>query len=153
VEAQRARAGWGVLRLYGVGGGEKPGAALTVDSLQDSFPRCGDVRVVVADGPAASLVRGGPGDTRPARFSGDCTVPRLDQAPARASASSLPRWSFVVAAAIQLTDNRKGLSVTVGVVGRELRKPGLRFRVDARQVSGDASGATEPRASRLVPKV
>jgi len=89
--------------------------------------------VVVADGPAASLVRGGPGDNVSAilgRLHGAPPGP----APARASASSLP--SLVVrGGSLQLTDNRKGLSVTVGVVDASW-ETGLRFRVDARQVSG-----------------
>jgi hypothetical protein len=133
VEAQRARAGWGVLRLYGVVVGRNQGPLLTVDSLQIPFSALWGRGVVVADGPAASLVRGGPGDNVSAilgRLHGAPPGP----APARASASSLP--SLVVrGGSLQLADNRKGLSVTVGVVDASW-ETGLRFRVDARQVSG-----------------
>jgi len=124
VEAQRARAGWGVLRLYGVVVGRNQGPLLTVDSLQIPFSALWGRGVVVADGPAASLVRGGPGDNVSAilgRLHGAPPGP----APARASASSLP--SLVVrGGSLQLTDNRKGLSVTVGVVDASW-ETGLRF--------------------------
>jgi hypothetical protein len=62
VEAQRARAGWGVLRLYGVVVGRDKGPLLTVDSLEIPFSAMWRRGVVVADGPVVTLVRGGPGD-------------------------------------------------------------------------------------------
>jgi len=62
VEAQRARAGWGVLRLYGVVVGKDKGPLLTADSLEIPFSALWGRGAVLADGPVAKLVRGGPGD-------------------------------------------------------------------------------------------
>src|ERR1700690_2504949 len=62
VEVRRARAGWGVLRLYGVVVGREQGPLLTVDRVAIPFSALWGRGVVEADGPAANLVRGGPGD-------------------------------------------------------------------------------------------
>ncbi|MGB8295553.1 MAG: biosynthetic peptidoglycan transglycosylase [Polyangia bacterium] len=132
VEAQRARAGWGMLRLYGVVVGRNQGPLLTVDSLQIPFSALWGRGVVVADGPAANLVRGGSEDNVSAilgRLRG--TSPG---GAGKASASSLP--SLVVrGGSLHLTEARKGLSVTVGVVDATW-ETGVRFHVDVRQVSG-----------------
>jgi Membrane carboxypeptidase (penicillin-binding protein) len=133
VEVQRARAGWGVLRLYGVVVGRDQGPLLTLDRLEIPFSALWGRGVVVADGPVANLVRGGPGDNVSA------VLGRLRGAPAgpaavKAGVSSLP--SLVARnGSLQFTDNRKGLSVTVGVVDATW-ETGLRYQVELRQVSG-----------------
>jgi hypothetical protein len=133
VEAQRARAGWGVLRLYGVVLGRNQGPILTLDRLEIPFSALWGHGVVVADGPVANLVRGGPKDNVSAilgRLRGAPTGP----ASVKGSASSL--LSLVAhGGSLQLADNRKGLSVTVGVFDARW-ETGLRYQVDARQVSG-----------------
>ena len=133
VEAQRASAGWGVLRLYGVVVGKDKGPLLTMDSLEIPFSALWGRSVVVADGPVAKLVRGGPGDNVSAilgRLHGASTGP----ATVKASASSLLSL-LVKGGSFQFTDNRRGLSVTVGVVDGSW-ETGLRYHVEARQVSG-----------------
>ena len=133
VEVQRARAGWGVLRLYGVVVGREQGPLLTVDSLQIPFSALWGRGVVVADGPAANFVRGGTGDNVSAilgRLHGASAGP----ATVKAGTSSLPAL-VVRGGSLRVTDNRKGLSVTVGVVDASW-ETGLRFHVDVRQVSG-----------------
>ena len=133
VEVQRARAGWGVLRLYGVVVARSQGPLLTVDRVEIPFSALWGRGVVEADGPAANVVRGGPGDNVSAilgRLRGSPT----GLAPLKASASSLP--SLVVrGGSLQLADNRKGLSVTAGVVDASW-EPGSRYQVEVRQVSG-----------------
>ena len=133
VEAQRARAGWGVLRLYGVVVGKDKGPLLTADSLEIPFSALWGRGVVVADGPVAKLVRGGPGDNVSAilgRLRGASAGP----APLKSGASSLPSL-LVRGGSVQITDNRRGLSATVGVVDGSW-ETGLRYHVEARQVSG-----------------
>lgn len=133
VEAQRARAGWGVLRLYGVVVGKDQGPILTVDRLEIPFSAMWGRGAVEADGPAANLVRGGRGDNISAilgRFHGASTGP----ATVKASPPSLPSL-IVRGGSLQLTDNRKGLSVTVGLVDASW-ETGRRYQIDARQVSG-----------------
>ena len=132
VEAQQARAGWGVLRLYGVVVGRNQGPLLTVDSLQIPFSALWGRGVVVADGPAANLVRGGSEDNVSAilrRLRGTSSG-----ATAKASAVSLPSL-LVRGGSLRLTEARKGLSVTVGAVDANW-ETGVRFHVDVRQVSG-----------------
>ncbi len=133
VEVQRARAGWGVLRLYGLVVGREQGPLLTVDRVAIPFSALWGRGVVEADGPAANLVRGGPGDNVSAilgRLHGTAAGP----VPGKAGSSSLP--SLVVrGGSLQLTDSRKGLSVTVGVVDARW-DTGLRYQAEVRQVSG-----------------
>ena len=132
VEAQRARAGWGVLRLYGVVVGKDKGPLLTADSLEIPFYALWGRGAVLADGPVAKLVRGGPGDNVSAilgRLHGASPGPTV-----KSSTSALPSL-LVRNGSLQLTDNRRGLSVTVGVVDGSW-ETGLRYHVEARQVSG-----------------
>ena len=133
VEVQRARAGWGVLRLYGVVVGREQGPLLTVDRVAIPFSALWGRGVVEADGPAANLVRGGPGDNVSAilgRLHGAAAGPVT----VKAGVSSLPSLA-VRGGSLQLTDNRKGLSVTVGVADARW-ETGLRYQVEVRQVSG-----------------
>jgi Transglycosylase len=133
VEAQRARAGWGVLRLYGVVVGRDKGPLLTVDSLEIPFSAMWRRGVVVADGPVATLVRGGRGDNVSAILARLRSGP-AGSATANPSASSLPSL-LVRGGSLVLTDNQKGLAVTAGVVDANL-ETGLRYQIEARQVSG-----------------
>jgi hypothetical protein len=133
VEAQRARAGWGVLRLYGVVVGKDKGPLLTADSLEIPFSAMWGRGVVVADGPVVNLVRGGPGDNVSAilgRFRGGSA----GSATVNGGASSLPSL-LVRGGSLGLTDNQKGLAIAVGVVDASW-ETGLRYQVEARQVSG-----------------
>jgi len=132
VEVQRARAGWGVLRLYGVVVGRNQGPLLTVDRLEIPFSALWGRGAVVADGPVANLVRGGPADNVSAilgRLRGG------SRGPVAVKASASPPSLVVRGGSLQLTDRRKGLSVAVGVVDGSW-ETGLRYHVDARQVSG-----------------
>ena len=133
VEAERARAGWGVIRLSGVVVGRDKGPLLTVDNLEIPFAALWGGGVVVADAPAAIVVRGGPEDNISpilARWRGPSTGP----ASASASPVKLPVL-LVRGGRVHLTDNRRALSVTVGVVDANW-ETGRHYQVEARQVSG-----------------
>jgi hypothetical protein len=89
--------------------------------------------VVVADGPVATLVRGGPGDNVSAILARLHGGP-AGSATANPSASSLPSL-LIRGGSLVLTDNLKGLAVTAGVVDASW-ETGLRYQVEARQLSG-----------------
>jgi len=107
-------------------------AALDRGQSADSFFRAVGTWRGGGRRPGASLVRGGPGDNVSA-ILGDCTVPRLDQPPPgqRVVAAFAGRaWRQPSAHRQPQGPFRHG-----GVVDASW-ETGLRFRVDARQVSG-----------------
>ena len=136
VEAQRARAGWGGIRLYGVVIGRDKGPIMTVDRLEIPYSALWGRGVVMVDGPAANLVRGGAGDnvsTLLARLRG-ASPAATAAVTGKASAPSLPSLT-VRGGSLHLTDNLKGLALTVGVMDANW-ETGRRYQVDARQISG-----------------
>ena len=133
VEAERMRAGWGVLRLYGVAVGRDKGPLLTVNHLEIPFSALWGRGEVVAGAPVARVVRGGPEDN----ISG--VLARLrgggpGTGTSKTRGSSLP--SLVVRGGrLDLTDNLRGLSLTVGVI-HATWETGKRYQIEARQISG-----------------
>jgi hypothetical protein len=146
VSAEKARAGWGVLRLQGVTVGSPDAPLLTVDGLEIPFAALWGGGTFVVTAPRASIQLGGEGDNISA------TLARLRGGSAAAGPAKVlqpPRRSTVVVreGSVRLRDEKRGLAVMLGVFDATW-EPDKRFQVDAHQVSGrfgtQGQGVDEP---------
>lgn len=143
VSAQKARAGWGVLRLQGVTVGSPDTPVLTVEGLEIPFAALWGGGTFVLTEPRVSIQMGGDGDNVSALLArlrtGSATPGAVTAKPSR-------RPTVVVReGGLRLRDLKRGLAITVGVFDATW-EPDRHFQMDARQVSGrfGAQSAEEP---------
>jgi hypothetical protein len=135
VTVERTRAGWGVLRLYGVVVGQDKAPLLTVERLEIPFSALWGKGEVVAETPAARLERGGRADNvspilgRLRGGSGNAA------GAAKTGASSSAPALVIRNGSLQVIDNIKGLFLDVGVANGTW-EPGKGYQIEARQISG-----------------
>ncbi len=133
VSAERARAGWGVLRLHGVTVGAADAPLLSAESVEIPFAALWGSGTLVVTAPRVAIQVGGPADN----LSAILARLRAPSAGGGSAKAKTRHWPAVVVREgdLRLNDLERGLSLTIGVLDATWEAD-KHFQVDARQVSG-----------------